>query len=84
MSGISQFYLADGALLCTQTYGSELTEVAPVPDFAGLTVLTPDTLLCPEMLEALDLGLEQLTVRVFKAIPPECIDLLIQLTLALP
>ena len=84
MSGLSQFYLADGALLCTQTYGSELTEVAPVPDFAGLTVLTPDTLLCPEMLEALDLGLDQLTVRVFKAIPSECIDLLIQLTLALP
>ena len=37
-----------------------------------------------EVYDALQQGLDQLTVRIFKAIPPECIDIITQMVMELP
>lgn len=83
--GITQTYLGEDTLLCKHTLSGQVQEAAAVPDFTQMTVFPMES--APyqnEVYDALQQGLDQLTVRIFKAIPPECIDIITQMVMELP
>lgn len=83
--GITQTYLGEDTLLCKQTLSGQVQEAAAVPDFTQMTVFPMESVPYQnEVYDALQQGLDQLTVRIFKAIPPECIDIITQMVMELP
>lgn len=72
------FLEEEGRPLLRLSLEGELTEPAEIPNLEGLEFFEYDEVGIPAWEDAVNQGYEQLIVRIFKAIPGECFDLVTQ------
>lgn len=82
LENVTHTYLGADTLLATQRLNGWMGEAAAVPDFSQMQLVPLENLAySEEVVNAFEEGINQLYVNLFKALPSECIDIIIEMTM---
>ena len=82
LENVTRTYWGEDTLLATQQLSGWMGEAAAVPDFSQMQLVPlEDLAYSEEVVNAFEEGMNQLYVNLFKALPPECIDIMIEMTM---